>query len=302
MLIGNADNIAMTDWLPWHILTHDKETVMHLALMATDPLGKSGHAIWLLIALLLPSWAQAIGLSGIRVHSLLNQPFKAEVELISREPISVDSVHVSLASAEDFARVGYERPFLLSQLRFEPVTLDDGRTLIRIHSKVSIKEPYLKFLLEISRQQGRIVRAYSVMLEPPVSHRRPVVEVAKAAKKPPLEGVQAAQASVPASAAKPSPTVRHARPSALSVNAFPLTYGPVGPGETLWSIASAARHPGASVEQMLMAFYRNNPQAFPSAHISDLKAGEMLRIPSKEELFLLNKSQARLAFEDQQKR
>jgi pilus assembly protein FimV len=263
-------------------------------------------ATWALVGLLLtPSWTQAVGLSNIQVQSKLNQRFKAHIELVSSEPIDAENLHASLASAADFARVGYERPFLLSQLRFKPVTLDDGRTLIRISSKESIKEPYLKFLVELSRRQGRIVRAYSVMLEP--NRHAPAKPKAQSqmaqhpqtAFKRPSNPVTPKPRSTTAKAVAPS-TDRHT--GLATTPNYPLSYGPVNAGDTLWSIASALRPRGASVEQVLMALYRNNPDAFPSAHISDLKAGHTLRISSPDELFLLDKKQARLAFQDQESR
>ena len=63
------------------------------------------------------------------------------------------------------------------------------------------------------------------------------------------------------------------------------TYGPVGRGETLWTIAMRTR-PDASVspQQMMIALQRKNPQAFVKDNINNLMAGAVLTVPSAEEI------------------
>lgn len=69
--------------------------------------------------------------------------------------------------------------------------------------------------------------------------------------------------------------------------------GPVAAGQTLWSIADAAR-PDASitVNQMMLAMLRANPEAFDQDNINRLKRGSVLRIPSREEAGSLGPAEA----------
>lgn len=60
-------------------------------------------------------------------------------------------------------------------------------------------------------------------------------------------------------------------------------YGPVESGETLSAIAASVLHDGATMNQMMIALFQANPQAF-SNNINLLRKGAILRIPNESEL------------------
>lgn len=111
--------------------------------------------------------SNAYGLSfgEVKLYSYLNEPLDAEVELLGADSIDSDQVSVSLASAQEFARAGLERPFFLSLLRFE-VVRSANHTFIKITSKDAIKQPYLDFLIDLAWPGGRLVRGYTLLLDP----------------------------------------------------------------------------------------------------------------------------------------
>jgi len=111
--------------------------------------------------------AFALGLGDIEMRSALNQPMNAEIRLTSVEPGELDGMIVKLASPEAFARAGIERSAILTGLRF---TVDESGAAptIRITSQSPVVEPFLNFLIEIDWPQGRMVREYTVLLDPPV--------------------------------------------------------------------------------------------------------------------------------------
>lgn len=76
-----------------------------------------------------------------------------------------------------------------------------------------------------------------------------------------------------------------AGPGPLSVaNSSPTRqYGPVESGETLSAIASRLLHDGVTINQMMIALYQSNPEAF-SDNINVLYEGAILRIPDETEL------------------
>ncbi len=111
--------------------------------------------------------AFGLGLGDIEMRSALNQPMEAEIRLTSVQPGELNGMIVQLASAEAFARAGIDRASVLSELSF---TVDQAGTVpvIRISSRVPVVEPFLNFLLEVDWPQGRMIREYTVLLDPPV--------------------------------------------------------------------------------------------------------------------------------------
>ncbi|MDO6459429.1 FimV/HubP family polar landmark protein [Granulosicoccaceae sp. 1_MG-2023] len=112
--------------------------------------------------------AKALGLGEIEMHSALNQPLDAEILLNSVGPGELDGLLVQLASREAFERAGIERAQALSDLRFTVDKKSDGTPYIKIGSSSPVVEPFLNFLLEVDWQKGRMIREYTILLDPPV--------------------------------------------------------------------------------------------------------------------------------------
>lgn len=114
------------------------------------------------------SSAKALILGEIDMHSALNQPMDAEITLSSVTRGELDNVIVQLASADAFARAGIERARVLTSLQFNVIEGRNGQPVIHITSKEPVQEPFLNFLLEVDWPRGRMVREYTVLLDPPV--------------------------------------------------------------------------------------------------------------------------------------
>jgi Tfp pilus assembly protein FimV len=120
------------------------------------------------LAVLLPTNSFALGLGEIEVNSFLNQPLSAEIEVISARPGEIDDLLVSLASREAFTRAGLARTRNLSELRFSVKKSEDGeRAVILVTTRGSVKEPFLNFLIEADWSKGRVLREFTVLLDPP---------------------------------------------------------------------------------------------------------------------------------------
>jgi len=112
--------------------------------------------------------AHAVSLGEITVHSALNEPLDAEIELFTEPSVDLSTVKVSLAPAESFARAGIAREPFLTQLEFVTVTGPDGQPLIKVSSRQAIREPLLNFVVELVGEQGRLQRSYTIFLDPPM--------------------------------------------------------------------------------------------------------------------------------------
>lgn len=242
------------------------------------------------------SAALALGLGPVHVKSRLNQPLDAEISIIQGSVDEAAGLIVQLASGEDFDRVGLDRSRISVPLEFTLVRNARGEPVIRVTSKEPIREPFLDFLVEANWPKGRLLREYTVLLDPPVMAplRTPAPVVAKQAAPPATTTTTQPLASRPAPRPAPKPTP--AAPVASTAKAAPAAapakprvaadeYGPVASGETLWEIAQANRSDGAvSLNRMMLALLRANPDAFADGNINALKRGAILRMPSEDEL------------------
>lgn len=211
----------------------------------------------------------AVGLGEYELDSGLNQPLKAKIILLSAGELSEHEVHASLASLQEFEKVGVDRLFFLNSIRFETVRDDNGNVVIHLTSREPIKEPFLNFLVELNWPNGRIIREYTFLLDPPIFEE----STSSTIEKSQTQSSQSAEPSAP-------PTRYTPRQTEESKPAFTgSTYGPVDANDTLWSIASRTRPQGATIHQTLVAIYRANPSAFANGNINNLMRGEVLQIP-----------------------
>ncbi len=232
-------------------------------------------------AALSPMGAFALGLGELETKSALNERFDATIKLLAVDVESLDGIRASIASPVDFARAGLDRPYLLSKLIFEPVLLKDGSTAIRVTTRDPVREPFLNFLLEVNWPKGRMIREFTVLLDPPVTRDRPAPVIARPAV--------FAEAEVAAGVVEPSV----APPLYTRIEG---EYGPVAPGSTLWRVATSLDVAGATVEQVAIALFYANPDAFLDNDINKLKAGVVLQVPAREEMLGLSSAEAHAEF------
>src|SRR3954452_4371169 len=122
----------------------------------------------LLGALMSPATLYALGLGEIRLNSALNQPFDADIEVIAPTREELADLKVTLASNELFSRYGIDRPAYLSNFDFAISRGREGQVTIKVTSNRSVTEPFVTFLVEANWGRGRLLREYTVLLDPPV--------------------------------------------------------------------------------------------------------------------------------------
>ncbi len=249
-----------------------------------------------------PALAYAFGLGNLDSNSALNEPFDARIQLLSPTADELDSLKINLADSEAFARAKIDRPFLLSKLKFElRRSVDDGPDYIRVYSQDPIREPFLNFLVEVSWSQGRLFREYTVLLDPPlydpniraneftqVAESNNLVDVVSI-DDPDHQVVYAEAYENFAKSSSEAPSSSYAP----SIDYTGGDYGPITSSDTLWSIASEMRpDTSISVNKMMMALLRANPEAFIDQNINNLKRGQILRMPNESEINALSNAEA----------
>lgn len=223
----------------------------------------------------------ALGLGEMTLDSALNQPLNASVDLIDVQGLTNAEIKPRLASAEDFERAGIDRYQFLTQMKF---SVNGDRILITTRDPVN--EPFLNFLVELNWPAGRVLREYTVLLDPPVFEEgrvQPLVTV-------PAGTVQSTATVVEKIDATPQTMPKQSNP--WQTPATPGTYK-VQPDDTLWEIALATR-PNRSVspQQMMIALQDTNPDAFIGGNINRLKTHMILDIPDASVIETINNRSA----------
>ncbi|MCB1894544.1 MAG: LysM peptidoglycan-binding domain-containing protein [Rhodocyclaceae bacterium] len=234
----------------------------------------------------LPLTLNAAGLGRINVFSALGQPLNAEIE-VQANADEISSMRARMAPAASFqnANVPFSPVISLIQVAVEP--RGDGAVL-KLSSDRPINEPFVDMVLEMSWANGKLIREYTFLLDPSVSSPKPVSTVTSQ----PAPAVAATPA--PAPVAAPAPRAAPSRPAALAAapQAKAEDYR-VKRGDTLSRIARAHKSPDVSLEQMLVALQRRNPDAFVGDNMNRLMAGRILSIPSADEAAAITQGEAR---------
>mgnify|MGYP001384177094 FL=1 len=247
-----------------------------------------------------PLGVQALGLGEIKLKSALNQYFSADIQLMSVEEGDLEDIRVTLASQEAFNRAGVDRPFILTKLQFKPVQLPDGTSVIQLSSRDPIREPFLNFLVEVNWPKGKVLREYTVLLDPPVTLDRKPAPVQTPKASAPVASAVSDRMDKTESVVTQSDVSWAGGPAAQSTGQTAGgDYGPTKRNDTLWSIAKQVRHDGASMHQMMMALFRSNPEAFIAENINNLKVGQILRVPDRQDVLSYSQREAYNAYSRQ---
>ena len=233
------------------------------------------------LSLLASTNGNALGIGEIKLHSALNQNLNAEISLtLSGE--SASDIKVSLAAPEKFDQAGVSWTSFLSKIKFQTITHSNGSATIKLTSTEALKEPFLDFLLEVSWPKGNLYREFTVLVDPPSAYNQPTPAVSTDTEQ---RYAQAPAASLPQYQAHASGQNSDGE------------YGPTLGTDTLWSVAERALGSSdISVEQMMMAIYEANPQAFYKGNVHALMSGKMLKIPKPETAARLSRHQALAEF------
>ncbi|PCI21456.1 MAG: pilus assembly protein FimV [Piscirickettsiaceae bacterium] len=237
--------------------------------------------------------ALALGVGDITTHSALNQVLNAKIPLVSSKNEDPTSISITLASRDVFKKAGIDRPQYLSDLNFTPVVSKNGEITINVTSNSSIKEPFVNFILDVEWPQGRTLKEFTILLDPPITMADITTAPVELAKSTTMTPVVSTVQSNTATSNTPAPAYNQS--SAAS------EYGPTKNRDTLWGIAKnlISDNPSITHEQMMMALFENNPKAFYKKNINALMKGKVLSVPTNDIITQLSPKQARSAFNQQ---
>lgn len=259
----------------------------------------------------------ALGLGEIKLESFLNEPLKASIDLLNMGGLHPDEIKIRLGTSDDFDKLGLDRAYFLTSIKFEVADNGSGGARIVISSEEAVLEPYLDFIVEARWPSGRLLREYTVLVDPPVftegarvvsaSQRVEEVEgIAAPAKKNSNAAASGTGANdddatlgdwgteegstsgtrvnVHESNLAPGEMPQRGYNAATSSSPTPGSRYMIGRDQTLWGIASRAKPAGASVHQTMLDIQRLNPDAFINGNINRIKAGYIIYLPSSGDI------------------
>ena len=272
------------------------------------------------LCLAVPS-AWALGLGTLVVQSSLGEGLRAEIDVSSLTPEEAANLKVRVAAPEAYRAAGVEYNAVLPTTQVVLQRRADGRPYLRLSSDRAVQEPFVDVILELNWNTGRLVREYTLLFDPPVVRAQapapapatpPVIAAALPAAPrapaappearpaaPPI-AARAAEAKSPPPNAPPAPAAVAEARKAPAAPAATLGEGyRVKPGDTLSGIAGRTQPQGLSLDQMLVALYRANPQAFIDNNMNRLKSGVVLAVPDAEAAKAASPAEARQVIQAQ---
>lgn len=268
----------------------------------------ANHAVRLIAPVLLGAFIllfpadglRALGLGEARVDSWLGQPLDVSIRLLEVEAEAIESVSVGPASLEDFERLGVPSQSLGLGLE---VTVDrrSQPPVVRVRSQRPVNDPIVQILIDARWSNGRVLREYTLFLDPPVmDSAAPVREVSQPSEAPSREPAPAPAEREPAER-QPSeparPTPAPEQPAEAEPEPAPASRGAdsvaVSRGDTLWSLAQDWRPDSSlSMDQVMLAIFNRNRDAFLGENINRLRSDALLDMPGIDEVQSVDRAEA----------
>lgn len=247
--------------------------------------------------------ASALTLGALRVDSALGESLRAEIAIPQATPAELSNLIVQIAPPEAFRARGLDYSAAASSINVQLVQKPDGTALLQLRSNAPLNDPFVDLIVDTQWNTGSMQRSYTLLLDPPSTPRSAAPATAAAPQ------ITAPQVTAPApvsvtgktysSSSRIRATTPPAQPVAAAAAPAPAPAGAqneavrVRSGDTAGRIANANRPAGVSLDQMLVAMLRGNPNAFINGNVNRLRAGTVLQMPSREQALETSAQEAR---------
>ncbi|MBN8508366.1 MAG: hypothetical protein J0L57_07130, partial [Burkholderiales bacterium] len=113
--------------------------------------------------------AHALGLGRLSVQSALGEPLRAEIDVTSLSAEEAATLQLRVAPPDAYRAAGVEYNPALPGAELRLVRTPDGRAVIKVTSSRAMQEPFVDVILEMTWASGRLVREYTMLLDPPAT-------------------------------------------------------------------------------------------------------------------------------------
>jgi pilus assembly protein FimV len=261
---------------------------------------------------LMPFYGFAAGLGKLNVNSGLGEPLTAEIELLSLSPDELSSLSASVAPPEAYEVQGIPRLGIHNNIKVELAKSSDGSPILKLHSVQPVSEPYIDMLIQVDWSSGRLLREYTILLDPPEYKQsindatdsvsptinKPITATSPADYTPENQTATADLFDKQQSAIKSKKSKRQNTKIAEALTEITdkadghVEQVTTQRGDSLLVIAKEVKPEGVSLDQMLLGLFEANKHAFVNDNMNRLKVGQILKVPTKETLTSISSQQA----------
>lgn len=248
---------------------------------------KNRVAATLLAGLTLNAPVFALSLGEISLNSQFSQPLSARIAIPTYSAAELDAFRIGLATPAVFEQNGVMMTSFMKDIQFELLKDESGRPYVAVTSKTPVQELALSLYVEASWGQGRLIRGYDLIISPPLEQfdTRSFNQL--------LDNTQFVNTE---QAVAEDSRIRRA----FVAGSEEIKYGPVRPGESLSKIAQRMRpDPNMNLHQVMMAIYKDNPEAFATDNVNSLKAGVVLYLRNVQSVLNIDPEKAKEEVLDQ---
>lgn len=224
--------------------------------------------------------AKALTLGHFSVESGLGQPLRAAIEITQYKVEDLRKLKVQLAEPASFEQAGMAFHPALNGLQTRLEFRGDGKPYIALSGQTPVDDHFLDVIVEAQWPSGRLAMNYTLLVSPVGAVKAPIEKTRP--DDPVLAPVVSAQALTPVAvpvAAPQSPVAEEA-----------IT---VQTGDTASRLLLQKMPAGVSLEQMLLAMVRANPEAFIEGNVHLLREGAQVRLPQAQDAAQISAEEAR---------
>ena len=223
--------------------------------------------------------AQALTLSRPVVQSKQGEALRVEIDVSEITIAEQIELQATIASPEVYKAAKVEAPLVNGQpleVQVQLLRRDHGWPYIKITSKQPITSNFLDLLIDLRWATGRLLRDVSLSIDD---------GSAKKSTAPVMPGTIDGRGG------------KTPMPSVSSTDGQIL----VKRGDTASELTANKTPDNVSLEQMLVALLRNNPDAFVDANVNRMKEGALLTLPTEQEAKAISRDEARREIQVQTK-
>ncbi len=237
-------------------------------------------------SLLIASQSFALGLGGLQIDSSLDEVLSGEIPFIIDSSEEIESIEVSVASFAEYKKVNLDKSYVPTNIQVEVVERN-GQKYVQVSSVGPVSEPIVSLLLVVDWSNGRLLREFTILLDPPLFNNTQTNEYSK-----PVEtNTYVAPQQIESQSQPVTQTSRQASRQISASNYTGSSQIVVESGDTLWRIASRYND-GSSTQQMMVAIFNNNSEAFLNDDMNQLRKGAVLTIPDSDQVSMISNGQA----------
>ena len=222
--------------------------------------------------------ALAVTLGPVSVESGIGQPLRAAIEITQYKVEDLRKLKLQLAPVASFEQAKMAFHPALNGLQTRLEFRGDGKPFIALTGLAPVNEHFIDVIVEAQWPSGRLAMNYTLLVSPVGAN--------------PVKPNQASDGVI-APVVSPSALAVAANPASVAQNLVTPETVTVQPGDTASRLVLRQMPSGVTLDQMLLAMVRANPEAFIEGNVNLLREGASVQLPNAQEAAQISAEEAR---------